>query len=238
MKKQLSILAGSVLLASGAHAATVGVGGNAVAVFDTAGVGTYIIDTGVTADALAAGNGFQIDVSAALAALGSIDSYAVLGLTTPTATGLYNYDSGSYVDVGAGVVYASSTGGGPAVSQNNTVLQTGGVATYLNNANFGLNVDGSGGDASGSAAILTGFGGLLNAAGALSGLFVQDSDFTGLTSSPDAVTILTPTGAIEGVYLDGTTFSATAVGSTVVPVPAAAWLFGSALVGLGVVRRR
>jgi hypothetical protein len=234
MKKQLGILAGSVMLASSAQAL---VTSNAVAVFNTAGQGSFIIDTGVSADDLASGTGFSIDVSAAIAGLGgSIDSYAVLGLTSATATGLYNYDSGSYVDVGAGVVYASSTGG-PALSQNNTALTTGLVATYLGNASFGANAEGTAGDADGSAAITTGFGGLLNAAGAVTGIFVQDSDFTGASSSPDAVAITSPAAGAGGVSLEGATFSATAPGA-VIPVPAAAWLFGSALVGLGVVRRK
>ena len=46
------------------------------------------------------------------------------------------------------------------------------------------------------------------------------------------VEITSPSGS-GGVSYDGTTLSASAV-----PVPAAAWLFGSALLGLGVVRRK
>lgn len=229
MKKQLSILAGSVLLASSAQALMTS---NAVAVLTNTGGGTFIIDTGVSADALAAGTGFTLDVSSAVASLGSIDSYGVFGLLTPTATGLYNYDSGSYVDVGAGVVYASGDGGPLTLSQNDVVGATSGVSTYLTNASFGFNADGTPGDADAIAFITTGFGGLLIAAGDSASIFTQDSDFTGAGSLPEEVVITSPAG-LEGVNLVGSTLSVAAV-----PVPAAAWLFGSALVGLGVVRRK
>ena len=83
IKKQLGLLAGSVLVASSANAA-VSLGGDAVAVFNTAGAGSYYqILTGVDGDTLEAGAGFSVDVSAATAALGgSIDSFALFAINS------------------------------------------------------------------------------------------------------------------------------------------------------------
>jgi len=54
------------------------------------------------------------------------------------------------------------------------------------------------------------------------------------TSATNAQLIaLTNPGPLDGVGIVGSDFVASAV-----PVPAAAWLFGSALLGLGVVRRK
>ena len=69
IKKKLGLLAGSVLVASSANAA-ITLDGNTVAVFSTAGAGSYYqLVPGSTGDSLEAGTGFSVDVSAAAAAL-------------------------------------------------------------------------------------------------------------------------------------------------------------------------
>ena len=224
MKKQLSILAGSLVLASGANAA-LDLNGNALAVFSSAGQGAFFVDLGVTGDDLAAGTGFSVDISAATAALGgSIDSYAILAVASGANT--YNYTEFLYVDVGGGLVTAGALGGTNLANIN----QTNEISNFLANANLGANGEGSLGDFDGFAVV----NGLLTSG--LSSL-VLNAQTLGGAVAPTPIAITAPGGAQEGVYIDGTTFNATGV-ATVVPVPAAAWLFGSALVGLGVVRRK
>ena len=83
IKKQLSILAGSVLLASGANAAitnSVGDAGSSVLAVLVGTNGSYVFDAGISAEDLASGTGFSIDVSSA-AGIGTINSFAVFGIT-------------------------------------------------------------------------------------------------------------------------------------------------------------
>ncbi|MDB4431614.1 hypothetical protein N9137_04465, partial [Pseudomonadales bacterium] len=146
IKKQLGLLAGSVLVASSANAA-VTLSGDAVAVFNTAGAGSYYqILTGVNGDSLEAGTGFSVDLSAATAALGgTIDSFAMFALNSPefspsTAPG-YNYTEALYVSEGGGLVYAGET----ATSTRNldAVNAVNYIQFFFGNADLGLNVEGS-----------------------------------------------------------------------------------------------
>ena len=68
---------------------------------------------GSTGDTLAGGAGFSIDLTSAVAAIGSVEGFAVLGLNTAETTGLasYNYDEFLYVAAGGGLVYAGSATG-------------------------------------------------------------------------------------------------------------------------------
>jgi len=238
IKKQLGVLAGSVLLASGAQSAIVS--NNVLAVFVGTGDGTYIVDTGVTASDFAGGTGFTLDVSAAVAGLGgAIDSYALFGFVDldPGTETAYNYDSGSYVDVGAGLVYASSAPS--ALGQLSLTNSVAALQAYLDEANFGLNNDGTLADADANTNIdLNALNVLAGAAGTRQ-VWTQVNTFTGANGDLQQVTLTTPTSALEDVNLIGSDFTAHALGGgPVIPVPAAAWLFGSALVGLGVVRRK
>ena len=245
MKKQLSILAGSVLLASSANAAItpanidtsfggVSTGSSAILVL-LSGAGSYVFDTGISADDLSSGTGFSLDVSSALGDLGSIDHYAVIGITSGVTS--FDYDPGvyDYVDAGLGVVYAGSAAG--TVTPNGSNLNT-----YLNNlANYITTVQAGGFFANGLAGDFDEepnvLGTQIIASGLTGSVFWQQSGPSrGAAPTQGEVTITAPLG-LEGVNLTGTQFTVEAAG-TVIPVPAAAWLFGSALVGLGVVRRK
>ncbi len=224
MKKQISVLAGSLLAAAGSQAITVG--GDVLAVFSTAGAGTFyqVVDT--TADLLT-GDGFSVDVSAAAAFLGgTIESFAVIAIADGTNT--YNYSEFIYVDNGGGLI----TAGAPAASTNLALgNQIFNIEAFLANATLGGNGEGSLGDFDGNANVAS-----LLTSGATGLAFNQFTLGSGTAAS--ALSITSPAGS-GSVELVGTTFSATGVGGpNPVPVPAAAWLFGSALLGLGVVRRK
>jgi len=220
IKKKLGLLAGSVMVATSANAAIdLGTEG-ALAIFNTAGAGTFIQALGVSGTDLSTGTTFSIDVAAASAALGgTIDSFAVLGLADATCTGLgcYNYTELLYVSGGGGLVY---TAGATASTTNLAAFNAvGNLQAYLNNANFGANGEGSLGDADAN-----GFANLYLASGTASiGFNLQNAGTSGSS---------TYSTVGEDAGFQGSTFT------NAVPVPAAAWLFGSALLGLGVVRRK
>ena len=225
IKKQLGLLAGSVLVASSANAA-ITLDGNAVAVFNTAGAGSYYqLIHGVTGDSLEAGTGFSVDVSAATAALGgTIDSFALFAINSSELTGAYpgyNYAEFLYVAEGGGLVYAGDT------ATSTTNLKAGNdinaIAQALNFADLGANGEGSSGDFD-ALAFNSGF---LN--DVATSLVFNQQTLTGATNAQ----ILGAGGVDFAVEISGGNFTASAV-----PVPAAAWLFGSALLGLGVVRRK
>lgn len=246
IKKQLGVLAGSVLMAASANSAIVagsaGTDSSAILVLSAAGQGAFVIETGLTASDLAAGNGFSVDISAAATFLGgTIDSYALFGVIGGSGS-TYSYTSNSYVEEGAGVVYAGSTEGGVQTSDDGTSANAG-VRTYISNVLAGGGfAEGTAGDLDGQTFAGTLYGvGVLNGAGITSSLFAQTiNQASGSSDLSGAIDILNPDAAVEGAYIDGTNFvvSNFASGPTVVPVPAAAWLFGSALLGLGVVRRK
>jgi len=219
IKKQLGLLAGSVMLASTASAA-ITLGGDTIAVFNTVGAGSYYqLVSGSNGDSLAAGTGFSIDITAAQAALGgTIDSFTILAVAG--GTDVYNYSEFLYVSDGGGLVFAADT----ATSTTNSAAANKifNVEGFLANANAGLNGEGSLGDFDSNANVAD-----LLESGVSS--VVLNTQTTG--GSTNAVIL----GAAPG-------FTSSIVGSdfqvTAVPVPAAAWLFGSALLGLGVVRRK
>ena len=92
-------------------------------------------------------------------------------------------------------------------------------------ANLGFNADGTAGDADGN-----GFRQFVPSKRALGSIIFDEQQ--------------APTGGVNSqlVEFGGTALTAAVVGGnfevSAVPVPAAAWLFGSALLGLGVVRRK
>lgn len=226
IKKQLGLLAGSVLVASSANAA-ITLDGNTVAVFNTAGAGSYYqLIPGSTGDSLEAGTGFSVDVSAATAALGgTIDSFALFAINSnefsaATAPG-YNYTEFLYVSEGGGLVFAGDT----ATSTTNLVAgnDINAIALALANADLGANGEGSTGDFD-AIAFNAGF---LNTG--ISSVVFNQQTLTGATNAQ----ILGDNGVDFTSEITGGNFVVTAV-----PVPAAAWLFGSALLGLGVVRRK
>jgi len=223
IKKQLGLLAGSVMLASTANAA-ITLGNDSLAVFNNVGGGSYYqLVSGSTADALVGGTGFSVDISAAATALGSIDSFALIGLATKSCdTGAnlcYNYVEFTYVEEGGGLVFA----GDSAQPQTNgdALVQLGAVTSFLLNADLGFNGEGSLGDADSNAS----FAAFLNTSATSSVIFNEQTVIQDINSQV--------IGYANGVGIVGSTLVASAV-----PVPAAAWLFGSALLGLGVLRRK
>jgi hypothetical protein len=216
IKKQLGLLAGSVLVASSANAA-ITLDGNTVAVFNTAGVGSfYQLVPGSTGDSLEAGSGFSVDLSAATAALGgTIDSFAMFALNSPefspsTAPG-YNYTEFLYVSEGGGLVYAGDT----ATSTTNLVAvnEIFGINAFLAYANLGFNGEGSLGDFDSIAYVAK----YLNS-GQFSIIFNQQ----------------TLGGATNAQVISGGPYTF----GPPIPIPTTAWLFGSALAGLLVAKKK
>ena len=149
IKKQLGLLAGSVLVASSANAA-ITLDGNALAVFHTAGAGSYYkLIPGSTGDSLEAGTGFSVDVTAAAAALGgTIDSFALFAINSNEFSASsfpgYNYTEGLYVSEGGGLVYAGDTATSTSnLAALNVVTN---LQSFFGNADLGLNGEGTFGD--------------------------------------------------------------------------------------------
>lgn len=230
MKKQLSILAGSVLLASSANAALTDTDSAAVLVLVGAN-GSFAYDTGLTSGQLAGGQGFSLDVSAGLGSVGALSGYALFGTLAcddPACAG-----TNGYADAGLGFVAASNAGVSIGSGDVSSTLQA--IDNYINflaGGGFGAQANGTFGDADTQAALVN--NGLI--VNGVNQLFTSTESDTNNDLSPSGpIPIVDPGGALEGVYLDGNTFNVT---NAAIPVPAAAWLFGSALVGLGVVRRK
>ena len=116
LKKSLSVLSGSLLLASTpSHAISINPGDNVFMVFNTTGHGSYWLDLGLGANEFMSlsysPNGFSIDLSGATAALGgTIESFALLGnlagegKNRGTDDFNYNYNEFIYVDLNGGLI--------------------------------------------------------------------------------------------------------------------------------------
>ncbi|MDA8790169.1 hypothetical protein N9N07_04565, partial [Pseudomonadales bacterium] len=215
IKKQLGLLAGSVMVAATSNAA-ITLGSDTLAVFNTAGAGSYYqLVTGSTAAGLVAGTGFSVDLSAATAALGgTIESFALFALNSnefsaPSYPG-YNYSEGLYVEEGGGLVYAGTS----AVSTTNLDAQNtiNAVQQFLSNASLGLNGEGGLADFDADSTVA----GFLNS-GQFSIIFNQQT-LGGATNAQ----------VISGLYTFGPP----------IPIPTTAWLFGSALAGLLVAKKK
>ena len=231
IKKHLGLLAGSVMVASSANAA-ITLDGNALAVFNTAGAGSYYqLVAGATGDSLEAGTGFSVDVSAATAALGgTIDSFAMFALNSPEFSAAsypgYNYTEFLYVSEGGGLVYAGDT----ATSTTNlaAVNEVFGINAFLAYANLGFNGEGSLGDFDSIAYVAK----YLDFGVASGGYF--DGSFTFGTTVGDYPH--GPTFVFNQQTLTGAT-NAQIIGGAI-PIPTTAWLFGSALAGLLVAKKK
>ena len=231
IKKQLGLLAGSVLVASSANAA-ITLDGNALAVFNTAGAGSYYqLIPGVTGDSLIAGIEFSMDISAATAALGgSIDSFALLAYGPNVCDGTiaqaecYNYTEFTYVETDNGLIYTGDT----AMATTNVAayLENLNIDAYLSNAVMGLNGEGSLGDADGSFGLSKYLS--TNQANLVFNQQVGGDGYYPLPVDSTNAQLLTGSIFIEG---DSLQFNQ-------VPIPTTAWLFGSALAGLLVARRK
>lgn len=235
MKRKFGTLAGSILIVANANALVLG--DSVIAVFNTMGNGSYYQVLGSTSDLLA-GIGFQQDVSAAQAVLGgTIEEFALIALAPddgsifspfPGHLGTYNYDEMIYVDNNGGLITTSNVDAANASSNTDAIQFIEQLTAFLQNASLGYNPDGSLGDFDSNFNVAN----LLTTSPSTVALNAQQA--TGTTTIPKSLEITSPIGS-GSLVLDNisASFSLTAV-----PVPTAAWLFGSALVGFGFIRRK
>ncbi|MDB4453188.1 VPLPA-CTERM sorting domain-containing protein [bacterium] len=170
-----------------------------------------------------------MDISAATAALGgSIDSFALFALgpndCNSTSGGCYNYTEFTYIDSYGGLIYTGDTAMATTNSAADNEVYT--INSYLSNAFMGLNGEGSLGDADGYS-----FFSKYLSTSQTNLVFNQQVGGDGyfhLTVDSTNAQLLTGSIFIEG---DSLQFNQ-------VPIPATAWLFGSALAGLLVARRK
>ena len=229
IKKQLGLLAGSVMVAATSNAA-ITLDGNTLAVFNTVGAGSYYqLVAGSTGDLLASGTGYSVDISAAASALGgTIDSFALFAInsselttTAGTAPG-YNYTEFLYVSEGGGLVYAGDTATSTTNLAAGNAIST--INAILSNANLGFNGEGTLGDFdyfaqvafylnSGSSAYINGS----NAYG--TSVIFNEQTTTSDATNAQVIHFTRPAGPI-------------------IPIPTTAWLFGSALAGLLVAKKK
>ncbi|MDB4090527.1 hypothetical protein N9Z31_03565 [Pseudomonadales bacterium] len=231
IKKQLGLLAGSVMVAATSNAA-ITLDGNSLAVFSTAGAGSYYqLIGGSTGDLLASGTGYSVDISAAASALGgTIDSFALFAInsselttTAGTAPG-YNYTEFLYVSEGGGLVYAGDTATSTTNLAAGNAIST--INAILSNANLGFNGEGTLGDFdyfaqvafylnSGSSAYINGSN--MNLYG--TSVIFNEQTTTSAATNAQLITLTSPAGPI-------------------IPIPTTAGLFGSALAGLLVAKKK
>lgn len=233
INKKLSILAGAVLAASSAQAAF---DSDSVVFVAVNGAGdTYVHDLGSISEFVAAGaTGVNVDPSY----VGGSYTWTVVGTS----------DSGSKIDAAAPPAYSPNadfgivtTGAGATstIANNNSVnnevtavqnwlAAVGAVAT-----GDSANIAGTSGDAFSAGQAVAHQGSamqsnIVNYVGGLTGFYQASA-----AASPAGGLSAHSTVGISDLYFNGSNVSVSAV-----PVPAAAWLFGSALAGLTVIRRR
>ena len=248
IKKKLGVLAGAVLLASSAQAAFDQ--GNAVLfAYDAADDDTYFVDLGVTGQDLV--NAASVDLTdAGLATflsnnagaqwtiIASVNDTDVVG--GPPALGASLANNG---------VVSTSTSGSPAELVGSGAIAQAGIMNdwlaLVQTASGGLDSFGvAGTDPVSANAPRNGgfFNDSLIAVGGSSAIFYsQANPADGALQSDPALTTQVGTAgtALQSAASLGNDGSVQVnVSTAVVPVPAAAWLFGSALAGLTVIRRR
>jgi len=247
IKKKLGVLAAAVAAASTAQAAFDQ--GNAVLfAYDSADNDTYFVDLGVTGQDLV--NAQAVNVSDA--GLGSFLSSnagaqwtVIASVNDTTSVGGPPAPGASLLN--SGVVGSSSTGSAVGTDGTTNDTQRATLNDWLaqvqtasaGSSSFGV----AGTDPASADAARNGgfFNNSLISVGTTSALFYSQAnpaDFTTLADANVVTQVGTDGANLSAALLvaDGT-FSANASASAV-PVPAAAWLFGSALAGLTVVRRR
>ena len=248
IKKQLGVLAAAVAVASSAQAAF---DTNAVLfAYDSSNDDTYFVDLGVTADALI--GGASVDIASSQTGLGSWlstrsgISWSVIGTVNDT-TAVGGPPALGKSLVNNGIVSSSSTGS--AVASTGSTMQQ--QQATLNNwlSLVEANSTGSSFAASGlddwsanSSINNGGFDNSLIGLNSASALYYTQADPSSGASMSDVVvtnqvgTAGTPAQSAASLSSDGS--FAVNLDTTAVPVPAAAWLFGSALAGLFVARRK
>ena len=246
IKKKLGVLAAAVAAASTAQAAFEQ--GNAVLfAYDSADNDTYFVDLGVTGQDLV--NEQTVNVSdAGLASFLSSNAGAqwtvIASVNDTTPVGGPPAAGASLLN--SGVVGSSSTGSavGTDGTTNDTQRETLNdwlalvqAAAPANSSSFGV----AGTDPAAADAARNGgfFNNSLISVGSTSALFYSQANPADGTTFADAnVVNQAGTAGTAAQSAASLTFQGTFTANTAVPVPAAAWLFGSALAGLGYVRRK
>ena len=217
---------------------------------------SYFVDLGVTGQALVDGSnvvGFKVvkndtglggfltsNPNATWSVISTINDTTKVGLG-----GLPPFQAGGLSLTNSGIVGASSTGspvgttGGVNASQQTilndwmAVIQT----SAAGSSSFGvLGTDPAAADGSRNG---TGLNASMISVGQTSALFyAQASTVGGDTLAAGATEVSQLGGSGAGAIIADLTASGNFTAASAVPVPAAAWLFGSALAGLGLVRRK
>jgi hypothetical protein len=248
IKKKLGVLAAAVAAVSSANAAFE-TGDAMLYAWNSANDNTYFVDLGVTGTDLT--NAATVDFTdsglASWLGTNSGATWTIVGSVNDTsAVGGPPALGSSYVN--SGVVSSASTGS--SAFSSGATADTGRVTLNdwmadINTAAAGsssFSVEGTdpvSADSNRNAAF---FNGAQIGVGSTSGLFYGQADPSdgALLSQAAAVSQVGTSGdPSQSAALLGSDGSISAnVGVTAVPVPAAAWLFGSALAGLAVVRRK
>ena len=240
MKKQLTVLATSILAAS-AHA-TFEEGNAVLYAWDSADNDTYFVDLGAIdlSDGSGSYTGTDAGLAAWLGAQTSVSWSIVQTVNDTTPVGGPPAPGQSLLN--SGIVSTSTDGSAVGTDGTTNGQQQDTLNAWLaqvqaaSGGSTSFSVAGTDPEAAGAARNGGGFGNSMIALDASSGLFYSQAATADGSTLADAneVNALTQT--------DGpVTASLTASGDinvSAVPVPAAAWLFGSALAGLSIVRRR
>ena len=251
IKKQLGVLAAAVAMASSANAAF-DTGAAVLYAWDSGTNNSYFVDLGVTGQALVDG----VTVDTTDTGLGNFlttnpgATWSVISTINDTdkvanSNGLPGFLTGGLSLINSGIVGTSQTGspvgttGGVNDSQQTilndwmAVIQT----SAAGSSSFGVaGTDPAAADGSRNG---TGLNASMISVGTTSALFyAQASTVGGDTLAAGATEVSQLGGSGPGAIIADLTASGNFTAASAVPVPAAAWLFGSALAGLVVARRR
>ena len=246
IKKKLGVLAAAVAAASSAHAAFDQ--GNAVLfAYDSADNDTYFVDLGVSGQDLVDQTSVNLTDSGLAGFLSSNAGaqWTVIASVNDT-TSVGGPPAGGASLLNSGVVGSSATGSAVGTDGTTNDQQRSIMNAWLSDvqaASGGLSSFGvAGTDPVSSDAARNGgfFNNSLISVGSSSALYYSQANPADSTTFADAnvVTQVGTDGAILSAALLSDTGAFSANNVSAVPVPAAAWLFGSALAGLTLARRR
>ena len=243
--KKLSVLAGAVLAASSSHAAFDQ--GNAVLfAYDSADNDTYFLDLGVSGQDLVNAESVTVNDSGLAGFLSSNTGaqWTVIASVNDT-TAVGGPPAGGQSLLNSGVVGSSSTGSAVGTDGTTNDQQRAIMNAWLSDvqaASGGLNSFGvAGTDPVSSDAARNGgfFNNSLISVNSSSALYYSQANPADSTTFADAnVVYQVGTAGIPAQTAALLTSDGTFSANTAVPVPAAAWLFGSALAGLVCVRHK
>ena len=246
IKKKLGVLAAAVAAASSAHAAFDQ--GNAVLfAYDSADNDTYFVDLGVSGQDLVNATSVNLTDSGLAGFLSSNAGaqWTVIASVNDT-TSVGGPPAGGASLLNSGVVGSSSTGSAVGTDGTTNDQQRAIMNAWLSDvetasagsSSFGvLGTDPVSSDAARNGGF---FNNSLISVGSSSALYYSQANPADSTTLADA-NVVTQVGT-DGANLSSALLSDTGAFSannvSAVPVPAAAWLFGSALAGLTLARRR